>query len=306
MKKLLVLILMSALLVGCGANGNEDGNSVVNTETENAGGETTEEQTPPGYEVFSQLPDSFYFSSGAGAWGTDLYLEDDGTFYGTYHDSDAGSTGDGYPNGTVYISEFSGKFAPPTALDEYRYSTTVESLNVERAGEEYIEDGVRYIVSKPYGIDGAEEVIFYMFGTPNELMAQGFLDWLQPEDLHPEGELLCFGLYNVTKEDGFTGTILMEDEVVNKLGGTYVGENGDTLVINLELQKYSYDIGAIDWAPIDGEQEIGNIKLNRKGGFTIYLDYSVSYDFVVVNDEEGKIQLKCTSRGRENVIYTMQ
>jgi hypothetical protein len=46
--------------------------------------------------------------------------------------------------------------------------------------------------------------------------------------------------------------------------------------------------------------------LNRKGGFTIYLDFSVSYDFVVENNEEGKIQLKCTSRGRENVIYTMQ
>jgi len=311
MKKVVLLILMGALLVGCGTNGASTGNNNVNTENGNVVRENTEnttedEQTPPGYEVFSQLPDSFYFSSGAGAWGTDLYLEDDGTFHGTYHDSDAGSTGEGYPNGTVYISVYSGKFAPPTAVNEFSYSTTIEYLNIEREDEEYIEDGVRYIVTEPYGIAGANEIIFYMFGTPNSMMAQGFLDWVQPGDLHPEGELLCYGLYNVSEEDGFTGSIIMDEEDVKKLGGTYTGENGDTLTIQLELDEYSYDIGEVYWSPIDGESERGNIKINRKGGFTIYLDYSVSYDFVMVNNTEGKIELKCTNRGQDDVIFKIQ
>ena len=77
-------------------------------------------------------------------------------------------------------------------------------------------------------------------------------------------------------------------------------------MINLEIEQYSHDIGSVDWSPFDGEQEIGNIKLNRKGGFTIYLDYSVSYDFVVINNEDGKIELKCTNRAKEDVIFKMQ
>lgn len=307
MKKILVLLMVGALLVGCGANppsgGNDD--TTVNTENENSTeGET--ENVAPGSEVFSQLPDSFYFSSGAGAWGTELNLEDDGTFYGQYHDSNMGDIGDGYPNGTVYISNFSGKFAPPTKVNEYSYSTTIEYLNIERQGEEYIEDGVKYIVTDPYGIDGAGVIIFYMFGTPSEEMPQGFLDWLQPGDLHPEGELLCYGLYNVNEEDGFTGSIIMDEEDVKKLDGTYIGELGDKLVIHLELDEYSYDIGEVEWIPHDGEAERGNIKLNRKGGFTIYLDYSVSYDFVLTNNSDGSIELKCLDAYTPRGVFKMQ
>lgn len=307
MKKILLLILMGALLVGCGSNGATTGNNNVNTEEGNTVGDTTEnEETPPGYEVFSQLPDSFYFSSGAGAWGTDLYLEDDGTFYGQYHDSNMGDIGEGYPNGTVYISNFSGKFAPPMEVNEYSYSTTIEYLNIERQGEEYIEDGVKYIVTEPYGIDGAGVIIFYMYGTPREEMPEGFLSWLQSGDLHPEGNLLCYGLYNVNEEDGFTGSILLDDEDVDKLGGTYIGENGDKLVIHLELDEYSYDIGEVEWTPNGGEAERGNIKLNRKGGFTIYLDESISYDFELTNNTYGSIELKCVNTYDDKGIFKMQ
>lgn len=63
--------------------------------------------------LFESMLHRYGFSSGAGAWGTYFYLEKDGTFTGRFHDSEMGETGDGYPNGTVYISEFSGKFSAP-------------------------------------------------------------------------------------------------------------------------------------------------------------------------------------------------
>ena len=66
--------------------------------------------------------DGFGFSSGAGAWGTFLDLNDDGTFSGEFHDSNMGETGEGYPYGTVYVCDFSGKFSEPEKINEYTYS----------------------------------------------------------------------------------------------------------------------------------------------------------------------------------------
>ena len=44
----------------------------------------------------------FNFSSGVGGWGTSLYIGLDGYFFGVYHDSDMGVSGEGYPNGTLF------------------------------------------------------------------------------------------------------------------------------------------------------------------------------------------------------------
>ena len=52
----------------------------------------------------------FGFASGAGGWSSELTFANDGIFMGSYHDSDMGDTGDGYPNGTIYVSDFSGRF----------------------------------------------------------------------------------------------------------------------------------------------------------------------------------------------------
>ena len=46
-------------------------------------------------------PMTYIFTSGVGAWETELTLYADGTFTGQFHDSNMGETGYGYPNGTV-------------------------------------------------------------------------------------------------------------------------------------------------------------------------------------------------------------
>lgn len=169
--------------------------------------------------VFEQLPSEFVFSSGAGGWGTYLYINADGTFTGEYHDSDMGDTGSGYPDGTVYICNFSGKFTAPKKLNEYVYSMNIESLDVEKvAGTVYYENDIRYIVSDPYGLDNADEFYVYLPGATIEDIPEGFLSWAylnsDIRDTLPSG---FYGIYNVSGEEGFVG---MDDN--NIWNGNYM------------------------------------------------------------------------------------
>ena len=70
----------------------------------------------------------FSFSSSVGSWFTALTVHTDGTFEGSYYDSDMGDTGDGYPNGIVYLSTFSGTFDHVTQVDPYTWSIDRKSV----------------------------------------------------------------------------------------------------------------------------------------------------------------------------------
>ena len=158
-------------------------------------------------DVFSILPSEFIFSSGAGGWGTEITLNDDGTFIGQYHDSDMGDSGSGYSNGTVYICDFSGKFTIPKKINEYIYSMNLELLETEgSSGTVYYENDIRYIVSDPYGFDNADEFLIYLPGCPLEKTSEEFLSWsfinTQIRNTIPTG---VYGIYNVGGMEGFMG-----------------------------------------------------------------------------------------------------
>ena len=96
----------------------------------------------------------FYFSSGAGAWGTEIKLNSDGTFTGEYHDSEMGEMSEDYPTGTVYSSSFSGRFENIRKINDYSYKMTLVDIKLEmEVGTEWFGDGIRYVASKPYGIE---------------------------------------------------------------------------------------------------------------------------------------------------------
>lgn len=157
------------------------------------------------YEDVADL--TFYFSSGAGAWGTSLSIHEDGSFEGNYHDSDMGSTGDGYPYGTVYMSDFSGQFAEPEKVNEYTYSAAILNMEPEQEnGTSEIIDGVRYVYSEPYGLYGTDYVLFYLPGAPLAELPQEFLSWVGYYDLSAteDTELSFVGLYNETMQSGFS------------------------------------------------------------------------------------------------------
>lgn len=150
----------------------------------------------------------FWFASGAGAWSTVLEIESDGSFFGTYVDSDMGTTGENNPNGTRYVSNFYGKFGVLEKVNDYTYCAKIERLKTEEEpGSEEYEDGVKYVYSEPYGIDGAEEIIFYLKGAPVDELPEGYLSWARciKSNIDEETELPVYGLYNEAEENGFVG-----------------------------------------------------------------------------------------------------
>lgn len=108
----MVFLAIGMLMTGCG---NEEVSvSQVITATEDA--EETETLS------FADLENlQFYFASGAGGWRTEMHIESDGSFSGVHSDSDMGSTGEGYPNGTYYYCDFEGTFTVPVKINDYTY-----------------------------------------------------------------------------------------------------------------------------------------------------------------------------------------
>lgn len=95
-------------------------------------------------------PVEMEFLSGAGAWRTTLTLSPDGSFAGEYTDSDAD---------VQYICRFHGSFGDFARLTDASWSLTLKELVLDTGhplGEEWRENGIRYISSGPYGLDGPD------------------------------------------------------------------------------------------------------------------------------------------------------
>ena len=146
----------------------------------------------------------FGFSSGAGAWGTGIDLQPDGSFEGSYHDSDMGVTGDDYPNGSVYYCNFKGKFGKVTQVNDHTYKLELEYIVCENSNyDEHIEDGVKYIGSDPYGMEIGNIYYLYMPGTPTSELSEECISWIYGLDGKSSTE--DYILYNEAGRYGFSG-----------------------------------------------------------------------------------------------------
>ena len=151
------------------------------------------------------MPVEFWFSSGAGGWGTFVTVQSDGSFAGEYYDSDMGSTGAGYPNGKHYECIFGGAFTDIQKVSDYEYSMTVERLDVEgTVGEEKIVDGVLVITTECYGLGEGDRVLLYLPGRRTDNLPEMFLNWVHmPMGSDVPSVLPFFGIYNIDYEVGF-------------------------------------------------------------------------------------------------------
>ncbi len=222
---------------------------------------SSSQETNP-INIFASMPSDFTFSSGAGGWATQFTLEDDGSFTGQYHDSDMGDTGTEYPNGTVYISKFTGKFTTPTQINDYTYSMQLENLQAEgTTGEEYYENGQRFIYSDPYGFDNADVFLIYTPGAPMAELPEGFKSWLLAfMNPNEEQTLPCYGIYNVGGEEGFVG---FEDTRENAQSGfdsseestqTEANSNGEKILSTEQLEAIKTNLNVPADLNVDIEQ----------------------------------------------------
>ena len=326
MKKLLVAVLLGGLLLtGCGSNVAKEGETATlseeNVKTEagadgqnadgaaeaGADGQNAETEAAAVSSVFSELPDEFIYSSGAGGWATKLYLNDDGTFTGQYQDSDLGYTGEGYPNGTVYISNFTGKFTEPQVVNEYTYSMTVESIELEmEAGQEYYEDGKRYVVLGFSELTDSCELLVYLPGAMRSDLPEGFVSWARYGDIDPEGEFRGYGIYNPEKEIAFIGYRFTDFAELQKLTGTFRNESGDEFVIDIyqDSETLVDEIGSVYWTPNGGETEYGHLYKDAEGGFRICLPESREYCFKMTDNDVNHTQFAGVGYSEELGTFT--
>lgn len=253
--------------------------------------------------IFDSMPSDFTFSSGAGGWATQFALEDDGSFTGQYYDSDMGDIGAEYPRGTVYNSKFTGKFTTPTQINDYTYSMRLENLQAEgTTGEEYYENGQRFIYSDPYGFDNADEFLIYTPGAPMDELPEGFKEWLKSfMNPYEEQTLPCYGIYNVGGEEGFVGFEDASSENESSNGSnitqeTLVGnwlqtDSNDPMMLTLgndgSIQYYATVSNENEYTSTfswDGTLWLNLVRIDNYS--TISVPYQVS-----LNQEENSIQM---------------
>ena len=185
---LFAVILIAGLAAGCGQTQQEsDLSAAEETEQTQEDGVQDGESVPEGQAgdkvsaegfSFADVADrEFYFSSGAGAWYTVLYIHEDGSFDGHYEDTNLGDMGDNY-NGTIYYSDFTGQFTEPEKVDDTTYRFRIQSIEYPLGFGEEIKDGVRYSYTGEYGLDGAEELYMYLPGSELADLPESFLTWV--------------------------------------------------------------------------------------------------------------------------------
>ena len=160
----------------------------------------------------------FYFSSGAGAWDTQLTIQPDGHFSGNYHDSDMGDTGEGYPNGTLYFCNFSGTFTNPEKVDDYTYVFQMNDLKFENTPDtEEIIDETLYKYSEAYGLDSAEDFYMYLPGKPLDEVPEEYKSWVTTQIQESDRTLPFYGLYNEHAEEGFSAYTASQNSSIHQL-----------------------------------------------------------------------------------------
>ena len=173
--KFIILTIAGLLLVSLAACRNEKTSNAdqntFNTTADNQSRDLT-------FEDLSHY--AFQFCSGAGGWSTDFEIEKDGSFKGNYHDSDMGDTGENYENGTRYICGFSGNFTGLTKINDYTYEMKMENLTYEETpGKEEIADGVKYIYTDVYGLEGTDTFKVYLPGAPVSDLSEEEYFWVR-------------------------------------------------------------------------------------------------------------------------------
>lgn len=169
----------------------------------------------------------FNFSSGVGGWGTSLYIGLDGYFFGVYHDSDMGVSGEGYPNGTLFYCPFEGKFSIPEYIPAGATSIqlTLESIyyhGLEKYGEsaesygEEIRNGVRLVYSTPYGLDGGRTFTLYFPQHLKAYTSEEFRSWAKStgvsESNYSQDQLGYYALCNDSNQQGFSSHVISNNK----------------------------------------------------------------------------------------------
>ena len=140
------------------------------------------------------LPSSFVFASGAGGWSDVLTINNDGSFTGEFYDSDWDAETN---TETVMICNYSGRFTNIKQVAANIYTMNVDELWMSReAGQSWIENGVKYSSTTPYGITRGAYTL-YLPETTRENYPSSFEEWYYGVHGSSLGNTLgCYAIVN--------------------------------------------------------------------------------------------------------------
>ena len=156
--------------------------------------------------IFDELEGkTFTLSSGVGNWYATITFDVDGLFQGNYYDLNMGEVGDGYPNGTCYLSSFNGTMGNVEQINSDTFSMEVVDLFLDAlANEGEITDGIRY-VEADFDIEYGDEFMLYLPGRSTADLPEEFLSWVSMPLAWTEipPTLPVYGLYCLRNGNGF-------------------------------------------------------------------------------------------------------
>ncbi len=183
---------------------------------------------------------SFTYAGPDESWKTVFQMGRNGTFTGTYKSKDKRLKGKKYSKGTVYTSEFSGKFSITGKENDLCYMVRLDELLLSnKPGEETIRKKTRYVTTNAYGLNESDEFTMYMPGFKSSQLPDDFKSIVsttrQLSGKLPSEINFC-GLYNAEAKSGFTSENFFVDG----------GSNSYEAYLNI-LGYYEGDIERYNW-----------------------------------------------------------
>lgn len=257
-------------------------------------------------DIFSSFPQNFTFTSGVGAWDTQISINEDGTFLGGHRDSNFDE---------IYISNFTGIFSDLEKIDEYTYKLQLKSIELENTpGEIYYKDDIKYIYCDPYGLADGKDFILYLPGRDTKDLPDEFLGWVKIAGDISE-RLPFYGLYNVNEKYGFFSDIIFDTKPNNNLSrenpievSEYLDSNPEELIELFDMQintpwqfgdaaeSYHYDDFAVEWKKnTDYTMTSAGLGLNTEADDGRI--YNVSLYGIILGMTGEEVKNKLTSNG---------
>ena len=189
----------------------------------------------------------FVYASGAGSWGTALTIQPDGSFSGSFSDTDWEEREDGSTQPVCYRSDFTGQLAQPVRVNDYTYSVDIDHIEYQReVGTDEYADGFHYYYTEPRGLEDTEELLLYLPGAPTAELPEEFLGWVMGSADAAEGELPFYGLYSEITQAGFRG-----DPVQEPADNPDAAQTGaDPLFSQLKDLEFYFSSGAGGWRTV--------------------------------------------------------
>ena len=211
---LLALCLTLGCLTACGG-GNSGSTSGEDVSSGTVSSETgSDKKTSPfpapepvGELVLpEELPENFVFDDGSGTWANYLAVSRDGSFISAYTDVSVEEVGLGYPGGTVYYCNHEDMFRDIQQVNDYTWTMTLEVEEGEMEfGENWLETGVLYVFTEPFGLTGGTSFSLYSPDTPLNELDENFLKWWPDNGKQTEEQatLGCWAICNDVMGYGF-------------------------------------------------------------------------------------------------------